>query len=306
MSMVRWGSLGCGDVCERKAGPALQGVEHSSLVCVMRRDLGKARDFAERHRVPHAVGRVEDLVNRDDVDAVFVATPNGTHEEMVLAAASAGKHVLCEKDMARDTAGADAMNRVCSAAGVSLGVAFYRRGYPSIRLVRDWIREGKIGVPLRLWLNDEYPLSHRVDLVQYLLGHSRNAWLTHESLPPGSHAAIGDVLHLETEGGAEAILNVGWAEAGVPETGWVEGTEGRIDVLDLKGGRLRRGWKGGSEEVTVPGLPATHWGIVENFVRHLRAGERLLCDGEEGRKSQILLDLVETLTPGDAPVPVVY
>ena len=57
MHTVRWGMIGCGDVAEIKSGPALQKAEGSGLVAVMRRDRGKAEDYARRHNVPRVHDR---------------------------------------------------------------------------------------------------------------------------------------------------------------------------------------------------------------------------------------------------------
>ncbi|HKJ89705.1 MAG TPA: Gfo/Idh/MocA family oxidoreductase, partial [Oceanipulchritudo sp.] len=90
MKTIRWGIIGCGDVCEVKSGPAFQKVTGSSLVAVMRRDAAKAEDFALRHRVPRWYGEAEALVRDPEVDAVYIATPPGSHRDYTLMAAQAG------------------------------------------------------------------------------------------------------------------------------------------------------------------------------------------------------------------------
>src|SRR6187397_683069 len=84
---VRWGIIGCGDVTEVKSGPGFQKASGSSLVAVMRRDRAKAEDYARRHGVPGVHGTAEDLIGDPEVDAVYVATPPGTHEALALLAA---------------------------------------------------------------------------------------------------------------------------------------------------------------------------------------------------------------------------
>ena len=86
---VNWGIIGCGDVCEVKSGPAFNKVADSKLVAVMRRDLDKAKDFAQRHGVPKYYGDASELINDEEVNAVYIATPPSSHEsylEMALKA----------------------------------------------------------------------------------------------------------------------------------------------------------------------------------------------------------------------------
>ena len=81
---IRWGIIGCGDVTEVKSGPGLQKADGSQLVAVMRRDAEKARDYAKRHNVPRAYGDAQELIDDPEVDAVYVATPPGSHAEYAI------------------------------------------------------------------------------------------------------------------------------------------------------------------------------------------------------------------------------
>lgn len=145
---VRWGIVGCGDVTEVKSGPALQRIEGSRLVAVMRRTPHLARDYAERHGVPRWTDDADALIHDPEVDAVYVATPPSSHRAYTEAAAAAGKPVYVEKPMAMDEAECDAMVAACERAGVPLFVAYYRRALPRFEQVRAWLRAGAIGTPL--------------------------------------------------------------------------------------------------------------------------------------------------------------
>jgi len=142
---VRWGIVGCGDVCERKSGPAFQKASGSSLVAVMRRNRALAEDFARRHGVPRFYDDAEALVHDPDVDAVYVATPPGTHLEHALRACRAGKPAYVEKPMARNYDECAAMVRAFEQARVPLFVAYYRRGLERFRFARDIVGSGRIG-----------------------------------------------------------------------------------------------------------------------------------------------------------------
>lgn len=87
----------------------------------------------------------EDVLARDDVDAICICTPSGQHAEQTIAAARAGKHVLVEKPMALSLPDADAMIAACKEAGVTLGVVFQRRVEPIFQRVYDAIHGGDLG-----------------------------------------------------------------------------------------------------------------------------------------------------------------
>jgi len=144
-SVIRWGIIGCGDVCERKSGPAFQRAQGSSLVAVMRRDLDKARDFAARHGVPRAYDDASALLADPEVDVVYVATPPSSHAEHAIAVARAGKPAYVEKPMACSVAECTAMIEAFAQAKQPLFVAYYRRALPRFLEIRRLVEEGGIG-----------------------------------------------------------------------------------------------------------------------------------------------------------------
>ncbi|MET0503849.1 MAG: Gfo/Idh/MocA family oxidoreductase, partial [Luteibacter sp.] len=144
---VRWGIVGCGAVTEVKSGPAFSKVADSSLVAVMRRDGGKARDYAQRHGVPRWYDEAAALIADPEVDAVYVATPPSSHREIALMAIAAGKPVYVEKPMAIDHNECAAIVEAGRAAGVPVFVAYYRRMLPRFRRIARLLEEGAIGTP---------------------------------------------------------------------------------------------------------------------------------------------------------------
>ncbi len=142
---IRWGIIGCGDVCERKSGPAFQKAKGSRLVAVMRRSRALAEDFARRHGVPRFYDDADALVADPEVDAVYVASPPGTHLEHALRACRAGKPAYVEKPMARTHGECLEMVRAFEQARVPLFVAYYRRGLDKFRAVRDVVSSGRLG-----------------------------------------------------------------------------------------------------------------------------------------------------------------
>ncbi|CZF81390.1 1,5-anhydro-D-fructose reductase [Grimontia celer] len=142
---VRWGMIGCGNVTERKSGPAFWQVDGSSLEVVMARREEQARDYSERHNVSRYTTDANALINDADVDAVYVATPPDSHLEYALMAAKAGKPCVVEKPMALTTEECDQMLSAFEKAQVPIFVAYYRRSLPRFDVVRNWIAQGMIG-----------------------------------------------------------------------------------------------------------------------------------------------------------------
>ena len=85
---IRWGIIGCGNVTEVKSGPALQQARGSKLVAVMRRNGELAADYARRHGVPKWTTEADEIIHDPEVDAVYVATPPGSHLRYLLVEAA--------------------------------------------------------------------------------------------------------------------------------------------------------------------------------------------------------------------------
>ncbi|HWO12479.1 MAG TPA: Gfo/Idh/MocA family oxidoreductase, partial [Polyangiaceae bacterium] len=142
---LRWGIIGCGDVCEVKSGPALYKARGSALSLVMRRDAARVRDFAQRHAVPRYTTDADELIGDPQVDIVYVATPPGEHEAYALRVAAAGKPCYVEKPMARSAAECRRMREAFERAGVPLFVAYYRRALPRFAKVHELLAAGTLG-----------------------------------------------------------------------------------------------------------------------------------------------------------------
>lgn len=142
---VRWGIIGCGNVTEVKSGPAFQKIKNSELVAVMRRTGELAEDYAKRHHVPKWYDDADALINDPNVDAVYIATPPGSHKEYTLKAAKAGKPVYVEKPMALNWAECNDMIVACKEARVPLYVAYYRRAQPRFIKIKELLESKIIG-----------------------------------------------------------------------------------------------------------------------------------------------------------------
>ena len=114
---LRWGVLSTADIARRKVIPGLRKAARCSVVAIASRDGARARAVAAELDIPTAYGSYEALLAADDIDAVYIPLPNHLHAEWTIAAARAGKHVLCEKPLAMTAAEADRDGRRVRARG---------------------------------------------------------------------------------------------------------------------------------------------------------------------------------------------
>lgn len=145
MSVVRLGLIGAGDISRKSVAPALRDCEKIDFVSVSRSKAELAESFAREFGARKWFADWHDLIADDEIDAVYLATPVYVHAEQTIAAAEAGKHVLCEKPMALSVASCDEMIAACRANNVKLGIAYYRRFYPVVVRVKEIIASGEIG-----------------------------------------------------------------------------------------------------------------------------------------------------------------
>jgi predicted dehydrogenase len=143
--MIKWGIIGCGNVTEVKSGPAFNKVKDSSLVAVMRRDAALAEDYAKRHNVPKFYSDAGKLINDPDINAVYIATPPGSHTEYAIKTIKAGKPVYIEKPMAVNFEECSKINATAQKYNVPVFVAYYRRALPGFLKVKELINNGAIG-----------------------------------------------------------------------------------------------------------------------------------------------------------------
>lgn len=140
---VRWGILSTANIGMAKVIPGIQKSPHSEVVAIASRDLGKAQAAADKLGIPKAYGSYEELLADPDIDAIYNPLPNHLHVPLTVAAAKAGKHVLCEKPIALDAADAEAL-RQCPPDRVVLE-AFMIRFHPQWLRAREIVRSGELG-----------------------------------------------------------------------------------------------------------------------------------------------------------------
>jgi predicted dehydrogenase len=207
---LRIALVGAGAIMRLSHAPTILRSSEAELVAIFDRDGNRAEALARDFEISRHTNNLQTILDATDIDAVIVATPNAVHPEAVLAAAAAGKHVLCEKPLAIEIASARAMVEACEKASVILQVGFNQRYWVQVQIAKTLIESGFIGEihALRSVCSERwnvYPATtryrydlaqsggatiidltvHRIDLVRYLIGDLTAVFaeLAHSVLP---------------------------------------------------------------------------------------------------------------------------
>ena len=141
---VKWGVIGSGGIARRRTIPeGIVAADNGQLVVVYDINTEANAEVAKEFGAK-AAGSIDELL-QGDIDAVYIATPANLHCQQVLAAAKAGKHILCEKPLGMTIKEAESMIKACKDAGVILGTAFMMRFHTQHQAALKMIQDGKLG-----------------------------------------------------------------------------------------------------------------------------------------------------------------
>lgn len=144
---VRWGLIGASTIAREWVIGAIRATG-GEVVSVMSSSPDRAGSYAVENGIGRYVSDVSALVSDPEVDAVYISTTNELHRDQAIAAAQAGKHVLCEKPLAMSLEDAHAMAKAASDAGVVLATNHHLRNASTHIAMRDAVAAGRIGKPL--------------------------------------------------------------------------------------------------------------------------------------------------------------
>jgi predicted dehydrogenase len=306
---VRWGLIGAGDIARKRVAAALRDARGSTLTAVSRARADLAEAFAKTAGAERWHARWEDLVRDPGIDAVYVATPVHVHAAQAIAAAEAGKHVLCEKPMAMDVAECDRMIAACRANHVRLGVAYYRHFYPAVVRLRAMLEAGEIGDPVlaqidaferfnpqpdeeRHWyvkrsLSGGGPMfdfgCHRLEILLSLFGPVRHTVGLTANVIFDREVEDTAIAALTFESGPCATVTVTHAAIEPRDTLRVFGTSGSIHIAVLNAGQLVVSRDGHERHESHPPAANLHQPLVEDFVEAVRTDRAPAVHGEIGR-----------------------
>ena len=288
MSRLGFALIGCGGITLQNHLPGLALCRNVQVVALC--DTNPATLEAARQQTGAAVAATnwEEIVRRDDVHAVIIATPNAFHPAIAMAAAKHGKHVLCEKPLALNCADAQAMADAADRAGVRHMTAFTYRFVPAMRYLHHLIAQGELGQPyhyrscrLQDWgtrplgwrqvkrlagtgeLGDM--LSHRIDFAHHLIGPMKRLTANVKNLTPMRGDQPNDTddwvaILAEFRNDATGVLESSKLASGRNES-WrsldyveLNGSEGTFEFTTGKWNELQSGRRGGPglKPMTVP------------------------------------------------------
>ena len=328
-SSVRWGIVGLGRIADTEIAPAITASRRGVLRGVVSRDQRRAGAFATRHGAARALVSYPDLLADPKVDAVYIATPNALHVDQVVAAAAAGKHVLCDKPLALSAADARRAVAACEHAGVRLGITFQTRFHDNFDRFREVIQDGSLGeirvvqvemssgrTLLTGWRTDPALAGlgvinnigvHAFDLTRFLLGAEVTevtALTGHEQgLVPETLALV----LLRYASGALACVNVNQSVARPHADITVYGTKGRVTGRSC----TRMNMTGRLEILTPNGeitLPTASYhayqGVVAAFEEAVLGSHQPSPSGQDGLRSVELTDAIAESLRTRCTVPV--
>ena len=156
---VKWGIIGSGLISERNMIPAMLKAENTQLVAVMDVDEDRVKHVAKTFSIPKYYTKETDLIENEDIDAVYIATPSFLHARQVIEAANHAKHVLCEKPMALTIAESEEMIKACQENKVKFAMGFMMKFHPHHLKAKQLIEAKAIGeiVKARAQWNFWYP-----------------------------------------------------------------------------------------------------------------------------------------------------
>ena len=320
---MRWGLIGAGDIVRKRVAEALRECSGCTLAAVSRARADLVEEFAREIGAGRAYADWRDLVADPGIDAVYVATPVRLHAQQTIAAANAGKHVLCEKPMAMDAAECDAMIAACRAAGVALGIAYYRRFYPVVAGVRAIVESGEIGKPVfaqmtafepfdpqpgepRSWLLQRAeagggPMAdfgcHRLEVLLHLLGPVRRVTSIVSTVALSREVEDTAAALLQFERGACAMVAVTHAAAERQDTLDLFGTRGSIRISALNSSQIVVRAGDIDREESHPPAANVHAPLVDDFIEAVRDRRHPAVDGSVGRAVAAIQDRIYADTP---------
>ncbi|MCY0876855.1 MAG: Gfo/Idh/MocA family oxidoreductase [Firmicutes bacterium] len=329
---VRFGIVGCGTVSPLHA-ESMAACPYTELVAVSDVQAGRATEFAAEHGVKHTFTDYRELLQSGLVDAVSVCTPSGLHGEVAIAAAQAGRHVLCEKPLEIRAETLTAMIAAADKGQIKLGAVYQRRGLALTQRIKSAIDAGVLGplvlcdAYLKYYRGQAYYDSagwrgtyamdgggalmnqgvHGVDMIQWLGGGIRKVYARAAALARNIEVEDTAVAVVEFHSGAFGVIE--GATTVYPERSTrfeLHGERGTI-VFDDQGlqqwqvrdvGDVTEAERGEPEQIA--GIHSVgHYRFVEDMARAILEDREPLVPGREARKAvDIILAIYESARTG--------
>ncbi len=159
LKQLRWGIIGAANIAEQQIIPAILDSKGGVIIAIASRS-GKANDMRKKFKIPFVTADYDELFSMDEVDAVYIATPNSTHSELIKKAVSAGKHVLCEKPIVLKKNELEEIFHLADHHDVYVMEAMMYRFHPQMKACRDLLLSGVIGDVVTMYTKFHFRLEN--------------------------------------------------------------------------------------------------------------------------------------------------
>ncbi len=314
------GVIGGGQVAQVSHLPAWQKLKPEvQVAAVCDEDKARLKGVAQKFAIPNAVTDFEEILRDKAIDAVDICTPNHLHAPMAVAALRAGKHVLCERPMARNSREAEAMVKAAEKAGLILMCAMNNRFRDDVQLLRRFILKGEIGQLYYIktgWLRRGASYGWKVeramsgggavldlgvqmlDIAMWLAGERQVTAVSAQVHRPRPDAVEDQAVGLiRCKDGLTVTVEVSWSLHIERDLAYLNafGTRGAASLLPL---RIDKEMHGNLVNVT-PAAPAqknlykhSYDREIMHFVACVRNNEALLSPGTDGLAMMRLADAI--------------
>ena len=313
--MVNFAVVGLG--MGRNRAQMIMDTDGAELKCVVDLQADLAKKTAQELGTDWETD-LDDVLGRDDIDCVMVMTPSGTHAEIGIRAAKAGKHVVTTKPMDVSTEACDRLIAACDETGVKLAVDYQSRYVDSNYRVAEALRRGWLGRPIlgeirfKWFRSDEYfehngswrgtwkmdgggslanQGAHLLDVISWFMGdfesvYGEMAVMNHEI----ETEDIGLAIVRFKSGARGVIVGTTTFPTNVYFSAEVHGTDGGVLIEDVLGGKMRVFGEGLEERLQQIDNPIHS--IIEDVVSAVEGGGEVRVDGREGRRTVALLEKI--------------
>ena len=313
--MVNFAVVGLG--MGRNRAQMIMDTDGAELKCVVDLQADLAKKTAQELGTDWETD-LDDVLGRDDIDCVMVMTPSGTHAEIGIRAAKAGKHVVTTKPMDVSTEACDRLIAACDETGVKLAVDYQSRYVDSNYRVAEALKRGWLGRPIlgeirfKWFRSDEYfehngswrgtwkmdgggslanQGAHLLDVISWFMGdfesvYGEMAVMNHEI----ETEDIGLAIVRFKSGARGVIVGTTTFPTNVYFSAEVHGTDGGVLIEDVLGGKMRVFGEGLEERLQQINNPIQS--IIEDVVNAVEGGGEVRVDGREGRRTVALLEKI--------------
>ena len=295
-----------------------------------------AQKLAEQYGIPSVYSDYHEMLQRNDIDVICICLPSGMHAEAAIAAAKAGKHILCEKPLDTTVAKMDLMIHEARSAKVKLGVIYQRRTFPAAIAARQAVQDNKLGklvlgdAYLKYYRSQEYYDSagwrgtweldgggalmnqgvHGIDLIQWIVGDVESVFARSAAL----------VRNIEVEDTAVAVVKYVNGAYGVIQgtTSVWPGQETRFEIHGEKGSIVFsdsgiKQWEFMDGTESMPDVAGTasassdaanisadgHYILIDDMIQAIKEDRDPMVSGEDASKAvKLILAIYESARTG--------